>query len=69
MAAVHSVCKHMPKSIRGECDQFVDKYGQLVISLLAQDLDPAEVCEKLKLCPSSGVTMVAVKGKWNLSSY
>ncbi|XP_047529993.1 uncharacterized protein LOC125066118 [Vanessa atalanta] len=47
---VHGVCKHMPKSVRGECDQFVDKYADLVISLLAQELNADEVCRELKLC-------------------
>lgn len=47
---VHSVCKRMPKSVRAECDQFVEKYADLVISLLAQELNPDEVCRELKLC-------------------
>ncbi|XP_072938974.1 uncharacterized protein Sap-r [Epargyreus clarus] len=50
---VHGVCKRMPKSVRGECDQFVERYADLVISLLAQDLDPNEVCRELKLCDPS----------------
>ncbi|KOB69049.1 Saposin [Operophtera brumata] len=54
MNAVHNICKHMPKSVRGECDQFVQKYGELVISLLAQELEPAKICEELKLCPKDG---------------
>lgn len=48
--AVHSVCKRMPKSIKSECDQFVEKYADLVINLLAQELDPDQVCQELKLC-------------------
>uniref|UniRef100_S4P7C1 Pulmonary surfactant-associated protein B n=3 Tax=Pararge aegeria TaxID=116150 RepID=S4P7C1_9NEOP len=47
---VHGVCKRMPKSVRQECDQFVEKYADLVISLLAQELNPDEVCRELKLC-------------------
>ena len=50
---VHGVCKRMPKSVKGQCDQFVDKYADLVISLLAQELDPSEVCTELKLCKSN----------------
>ncbi|KOB71344.1 Uncharacterized protein OBRU01_13911 [Operophtera brumata] len=52
---------HMPKSVRGECDQFVQKYGELVISLLAQELEPAKICEELKLCPKDG-GITAMKG-------
>ncbi|XP_045534753.1 prosaposin [Papilio machaon] len=55
---VHGVCKRMPKSVRGECDQFVDKYSDLVISLLAQELDPSEVCQELKLCDPTGIRAV-----------
>ncbi|KAL4713339.1 hypothetical protein ACJJTC_006807 [Scirpophaga incertulas] len=65
---VHGVCKRMPKKVRGECDKFVDKYADLVVSLLAQELDPDEVCEELKLCgPSQLATstykLEAVRGK------
>ncbi|XP_026315366.1 uncharacterized protein LOC113226815 [Hyposmocoma kahamanoa] len=51
---VHGVCKRMPKSVRQECDQFVEKYADIVISLLAQELEPDEVCREMKLCDSTG---------------
>ncbi|KAH9634737.1 hypothetical protein HF086_017520 [Spodoptera exigua] len=47
---IENVCRRMPKNIRSECEQFVDKYADMVISLLAQELDPEQVCEELKLC-------------------
>ncbi|CAH0714573.1 unnamed protein product, partial [Brenthis ino] len=50
---VHGVCKHMPKAVRPDCDEFVEKYSDLVISLLAQEMNPDEVCRELKLCTSS----------------
>lgn len=50
----------MPKNIRSECEQFVDKYADMVISLLAQELDPEQVCEELKLCDRPSI--VAAKG-------
>lgn len=49
---VHNVCTVMPKSVRPECDAFVEKYADLIISMLAQELDPEDVCRELKLCPS-----------------
>ncbi|CAH2076838.1 unnamed protein product, partial [Iphiclides podalirius] len=55
---VHGVCKAMPKTVRDECDQFVDKYSDLIISLLAQELDPSEVCRELKLCDPTGIAAV-----------
>lgn len=48
--AVHGVCNHLPKTVTKECNGFVDKYADLVISLLAQELKPSEVCAELKLC-------------------
>ncbi|KAL0881090.1 hypothetical protein ABMA27_002216 [Loxostege sticticalis] len=58
---VHGVCRHMPKSVRSECDKFVEKYADLVISLLAQELDPDEVCQELKLCEPSAAGLQAVR--------
>lgn len=40
----------MPKNIVNECNDFVNKYADLVIDLLAQELTPADVCSVLKLC-------------------
>ncbi|MCP6116817.1 saposin domain-containing protein, partial [Klebsiella pneumoniae] len=59
--AIHGICKHMPKSVRAECDQFVEKYADLVISLLAQELDPSEVCEELKLCKPESLKINKIK--------
>ncbi|XP_047019837.1 uncharacterized protein LOC124630146 [Helicoverpa zea] len=56
---IHNVCKRMPKSVRADCDQFVEKYADLVISLLAQELNPEQVCEELKLC--DGISVAYVK--------
>ncbi|XP_077287168.1 prosaposin [Arctopsyche grandis] len=47
---VHSVCSHMPKNVKKECDEFVDKYADIVIALLTQELSPADVCSMLKFC-------------------
>jgi hypothetical protein len=33
-----------------QCRQFVEVYGDLVIALLAQSLDPKEVCSAIKVC-------------------
>ncbi|XP_053612403.1 uncharacterized protein Sap-r [Plodia interpunctella] len=55
---VHNVCQRMPKSVRSECDQFVEKYAELVISLLAQDLEPTQVCTELKLCQPTDLAAV-----------
>lgn len=49
-AVVHSICHYLPKSIKTECDNFVNQYGDAMIQLLIESLDPAEVCTELKLC-------------------
>lgn len=46
-------CHKLPKAIQGECQEFVDTYGDAVIALLIQDLDPATICPKLSLCTSA----------------
>lgn len=51
--AVLKTCNRMPKTIRTECDNFVDLYGDALIALLVQEADPATVCPQLKLCPSN----------------
>lgn len=48
--AVNKVCKVMPKTIKDECLQFVKQYGDLVITLLTEELDPEQVCSAIKLC-------------------
>lgn len=48
---VESVCDKLPQSIEGQCHNFVEMYGDAVIALLIQGLDPREVCPKLQMCP------------------
>ncbi|CAB0040365.1 unnamed protein product [Trichogramma brassicae] len=49
---VGRVCKKLPNSIQSECNQFVDTYGDALVAILAQEIDPAEVCPMIHLCPS-----------------
>ncbi|XP_028169067.1 uncharacterized protein LOC114359035 isoform X2 [Ostrinia furnacalis] len=60
---VHGVCRHMPKSVRAECDQFVEKYADLVISLLAQELEPDQVCQQLKLCDPQIIALDGIRAE------
>lgn len=50
---VLSTCGKMPKSIAPECRNFVELYGDAIIALLIQEVDPATVCPQLKICPSN----------------
>jgi saposin len=48
--AVHTVCNYLPKSVSQKCNDFVNEYADMVISLLAQTLEPKQVCQELGLC-------------------
>nr|XP_003705001.1 PREDICTED: prosaposin [Megachile rotundata]XP_012144582.1 PREDICTED: prosaposin [Megachile rotundata]XP_012144583.1 PREDICTED: prosaposin [Megachile rotundata] len=46
------VCKRLPESIKDQCTEFVDTYGDAVVAILVQEIDPSQVCPMLRLCPS-----------------
>ncbi|XP_030369640.1 prosaposin [Scaptodrosophila lebanonensis] len=48
---VESICHRMPRSIDKQCDNFVEQYGDAVIALLIQGLNPATICPKMQMCP------------------
>lgn len=50
--AVERLCDAMPHKLAEECDDYVDAYGDQVIELLAQEIDPSQICPMLHLCPS-----------------
>ncbi|XP_034117679.1 uncharacterized protein LOC117576754 [Drosophila albomicans] len=52
--ALLSVCDHLPKTVRKQCDSFVEGYAAAIISL-ASTVPPKEVCQKLQLCFSEVV--------------
>lgn len=49
-ASVLKMCDKVKKDFQPQCQQFVDMYGDAVIALLIQEIDPAQVCPKLALC-------------------
>jgi len=50
--ALVRLCLKLPKSVKGQCHDLVVKYGDALIKLLAEDMDPAEICGRLGLCPN-----------------
>ncbi|GBN42353.1 Prosaposin [Araneus ventricosus] len=53
-AALDEVCSLLPPSYRTKCDNFVNKYTDLIVTLLIQELlNPQMVCAELGLCSSS----------------
>lgn len=47
---VEKVCTVLPSSVRAECDNFVINYGDAVIAMLIQEIDPNIVCPMMKMC-------------------
>uniref|UniRef100_A0A6E8VEF0 Saposin n=1 Tax=Anopheles coluzzii TaxID=1518534 RepID=A0A6E8VEF0_ANOCL len=52
---IEVTCNRLPSSIRGECHNFVDVYGDAVIALLIQSINPRQICPTLKMCPSASL--------------
>lgn len=48
---VGRTCDKFPSSVRSSCHEFVNLYGDAVVALLVQEIDPREVCPMLKFCP------------------
>lgn len=56
---IHGMCNHLPKTVSKECNSFVDKYADAVLSILTNDVSPKEVCTMLGLCK---VSMTQIRG-------
>ncbi|XP_055857020.1 uncharacterized protein LOC129919934 [Episyrphus balteatus] len=57
------LCDKFPKSLRAECHNFVEMYGDAVIALMIQGFDPRQMCPKMELCPKNSDVDVAVKSE------
>ncbi|KAF4528847.1 hypothetical protein B566_EDAN017671 [Ephemera danica] len=49
---VDEACDHLPKVISQQCRSFVATYGDAFVALLAQEIDPSQICPQLGLCPT-----------------
>jgi len=58
---IKNICDRFPSSISTQCDNFVDAYGDAVLFLLSQQLDPSVVCATLQLCPGGVEVVLPVK--------
>ncbi|KAK2725726.1 hypothetical protein QYM36_000276 [Artemia franciscana] len=47
---VMDACERLPSSLRKQCDAFISQYGDSVLFILSQQLDPSIVCPRLNLC-------------------
>lgn len=48
-----TACGKLPDSINATCVEFVSTYEPALIALLAQELDPSQICPLIKACPSA----------------
>ncbi|XP_070151642.1 prosaposin [Polyergus mexicanus] len=46
-----TICKQLP-SIEDKCQEFIDIYGDAIVAILAQEIDPSQVCPMIHICPS-----------------
>lgn len=54
MHELKMVCNvYMPSQLHDECNQFVDAYGQQIIDMIVQKLDPATICTEASICVTS----------------
>uniref|UniRef100_A0A6B2EIA5 Putative saposin n=1 Tax=Phlebotomus kandelakii TaxID=1109342 RepID=A0A6B2EIA5_9DIPT len=49
---VNKVCSRIPHTFEPECHNFIDVYGDAIVALLVQDVDPSVVCPRIRFCPS-----------------
>lgn len=47
--AVLNVCTAMPKSVRSQCNQFINQYAEMIINLL-DTMPPKKICMAIDMC-------------------
>lgn len=50
---VAEACDKLPQAISEPCHTFVQSYGDALIALLIQEIDPKDICPKLYMCPKN----------------
>jgi saposin len=58
--ALNQVCERLPKTVTEECEEYVRNYGDLIIALIQQEIDPSVMCVQLGLCTSSSQLSVSM---------
>ena len=59
------MCVRLPGDLGAQCEAFVKEYGDLVLSLLVQELDPNNICTAIKLCSAQQW----LTGKWTFQHF
>uniref|UniRef100_A0A8C9T0N7 Prosaposin n=1 Tax=Scleropages formosus TaxID=113540 RepID=A0A8C9T0N7_SCLFO len=55
--AVEKVCSLLPSTLKSQCKDLIDAYGQAIIELLVQEADPKTICTVLGLCKGANPEM------------
>lgn len=50
---IDKACSKLPSSINSTCIEFVNTYEPALVAILAQEIDPSQVCPLIKACPSN----------------
>ncbi|KAL8604032.1 hypothetical protein ACOMHN_024857 [Nucella lapillus] len=53
--ALDEVCKVFRSTTASECESVINTYAPAIIDLLLQELQPQEICEKIRLCNLSAL--------------
>ncbi|XP_039275952.1 uncharacterized protein LOC111050095 [Nilaparvata lugens] len=61
--AIHTACSHMPHTVVNQCNQFINQYADLIFDLLADSLEPKQICTKIGLCKNDTVVEEVVEVK------
>jgi saposin len=59
-AVIDKACSKLPRSINSTCIEFVNTYEPALVAILAQEIDPSQVCPLIRACPSADVQEVEV---------
>ena len=51
------VCNYMPRTVKTECNNFVDKYADAIIQLLIATMEPSEICSVMSMCNGKGIQL------------
>jgi len=69
--ALEQLCSYLPSTLTQECQEYVEDYSELIISMLEQEVDPSTICTQLGLCSASkiqlGLIMPSLKLKLPVS--
>ncbi|XP_044760968.1 prosaposin isoform X2 [Coccinella septempunctata] len=57
---IERACNDLPSSVNQTCRSFVETYEPAFVALLAQEIDPSQICPLVRACPSEEVRDVDV---------